>query len=106
MVLSLTKILIDSLNEKSLKKLIPCEKQEEFKGKRSIALLDAALHLNNLEGADTHIAFLRRLQDLRSSGSAHRKGRTYLKKAEHFDIENQSPTACFCQHPKQCLRHA
>ena len=90
MVLSLTKILIDSLNEKSLKKLIPCEKQEEFKGKRGIAFLDAALHLNNLEGADTHIAFLRKLQDLRSSGSAHRKGRTYLKKAEHFDIENQS----------------
>ncbi len=90
MVLSLTKILIDSLNEKSLKKLIPSEKQEKFKGKSGIALLDAALHLNNLEGTDTHIAFLRKLQDLRSSGSAHRKGRTYLKKMEHFDIENQS----------------
>ena len=90
MVLSLTKILIDSLNEKSMRKLIPCEKQEAFKNKRGISLLDAVLHLNNLEGADTHIAFLRKLQDLRSSGSAHRKGRTYLKKAESFDIENQS----------------
>ena len=90
MVLSLTKILIDSLNEKSLRKLIPCEKQEAFKDKRGISLLDAVLHLNDLEGAETHIAFLRKLQDLRSSGSAHRKGRTYLKKAEPFDIENQS----------------
>ncbi len=90
MALSLTKILIDSLNEKSLKKLIPFENQEAFKGKRGIALLDAALHLNNFEGADTHIDFLRKLQDLRSSGSAHRKGRTYLKIAAYFDVENRS----------------
>ena len=90
MVLSLTKMLIDSLNEKSLRKLIPCEKQEAFKDKRGIALLDAALHLNDLEGADTHIDFLRKLQDLRSSGSAHQKGRNYLKIAEHFGVENQS----------------
>ena len=90
LVLSLTKILIDSLNEKSLRKLIPCEKQEGFKDKRGIALLEAALHLNDLEGADVHIAFLQKLQNLRSSGSAHRKGRTYLKIASHFNVESQS----------------
>ena len=90
LVLSLTKILIDSLNEKSLRKLIPCEKQEKLKKKRGIALLEAALHLNDFEGADTHIAFLRKLQALRSSGSAHRKGKNYLKVAAHFDVENQS----------------
>lgn len=90
LVVSLTKMLIDSLNEKSLRKLIPCEKQEEFKDKRGIALLEAALHLNNFEGAEIHIAFLRKLQNLRSSGSAHRKGRNYLKIAEHFGVENQS----------------
>ena len=90
MVLSLTKMLIDSLNEKSLRKLIPCEKQEEFKDKRGIALLEAVLHLNELEGADVHVAFLRKLQNLRSSGSAHRKGRNYLKIVEYFDVENQS----------------
>ena len=90
MVLSLTKMLIDSLNEKSLRKLISCEKQEEFKDKRGIALLEVVLHLNELEGADVHVAFLRKLQNLRSSGSAHRKGRNYLKIAEHFGVENQS----------------
>lgn len=90
LVLSLAKILIDSLNEKSLRKLIPCEKQEEFKDKRGIALLEAVLHLNELKGADVHVAFLRKLQNLRSSGSAHRKGRNYLKIAEHFGVENQS----------------
>ena len=90
MVLSLTKMLIDSLNEKWLRKLIPCEKQEAFKDKRGIALLEAALHLNDLEGSDIHIDFLRKLQNLRSSGSAHRKGKGYSKIAAYFDVENQS----------------
>jgi hypothetical protein len=90
MVLSLTKMLIDSLNEKSLRKLIPFEKQEAFKDKSGIALLEAALHLNNFEGYDVHTDFLRKLQKLRSSGSAHRKGRNYLRIAEYFGVENQS----------------
>ncbi len=90
LVLSLAKILIDSLNEESIRKLIPCERREAFKDKRGIMLLEAALHLNNFEGAETHIAFLRKLQNLRSSGSAHREGRTYLKIAAYFDVENQS----------------
>ena len=90
LVLSLAKILIDSLNEESLRKLIPCEKREETKDKRGISLLEAALYMNDLEGADTHIAFLRRLQNLRSGGSAHRKGKNYLKIVKHFNVENQS----------------
>ena len=90
LVLSLTKILIDSLNEKSLIKLIPFEKQEKFRNKRGIALLEAALHLNNLGGAGIHIDFLRKLQKLRSSGSAHGEGRTYLEIAAYFNIEKQS----------------
>ena len=90
LVLSLAKILIDSLNEGSLKKLIPCEKREELKDERGISLLEAVLHLNSLKGADVHIKFLRELQNLRSSGSAHRKGKKYLKIAKDFDVENQS----------------
>ncbi len=89
-VLSLTKVLIDSLNEVYLKKMIPFEKREAFKGKKGIALLEAALHLNEIEGANVHVDFLRKLQSLRSSGSAHRKGRNYKKIAKHFGIENQS----------------
>ncbi len=89
-VLSLTKVLIDSLNEAYLKKLIPFEKRKEFKGKRGIGLLETTLHVNGIEGADVHITFLKKLQSLRSSGSAHRKGRNYLKIAKHFDIETQS----------------
>ncbi len=89
-ILSLTKVLIDSLNEAYLKKMIPFEKREQFKGKRGITLLEAALHLNEIEGANEHVDFLRKLQSLRSSGSAHRKGHNYQKIAKHFGIENQN----------------
>lgn len=89
-VLSLTKVLINSLNEAYLKKLIPFKKREEFKDKNGIALLEAALHLNEIEGANEHVDFLRKLQSLRSSGSAHRKGSNYPKIAKHFGIENQN----------------
>ncbi len=89
LVLSLAKVLIDSLNEESLKKLIPYEKQESFKDKNGIALLEAALHLNNLDGADVHIEFLWKLESLRSGRRADQKRKNYSKIAKHFDVENQ-----------------
>lgn len=90
LVLGLAKILIDSLNEESLKKLIPYEKQESFKDKNGIALLEAALHLNNLDGVDVHIEFLWKLESLRSGRRADQKRKNYSKIAKHFDVENQS----------------
>lgn len=90
LVLSLAKILIDSLNEESLKKMIPYERQEVLKDKHGIDLLEAALHLNNFEGSEIHIAFLRKLQNHRSSRRTHRKGQSYLKEAKPFNIENQN----------------
>ncbi len=95
LVLSLSKILIDSLNEESLKKLIPYEKREALKDKSGIALLEAALHLNDLEGAEVHITFLRKLQNLRSSGSAHRKEQNHLKMAKHFGVNDQNLQGIF-----------
>ena len=89
LVLNLAKILIDSLNEESLKKLIPYEKQKAFEHKNGIALLEAALYLNDLDGADVHITFLRKLESLRSDGSLDRKGQNYSKIAKHFDVDNQ-----------------
>ena len=89
-VLSLTKVLIDSLNEAYLKKMIPFEKRKKFKDKHGIAVLEAALHLNGITDGDDHLDFLRKLQSLRSSGSAHRKGHNYEKIAKHFGIENQN----------------
>ncbi len=71
----LTKTLIDSINEKQLKKLIPKDKRGEIKG--SISRLEYVLQDAEVGDYEIHIQFLRDLQELRSSGSAHRKGSKY-----------------------------
>jgi hypothetical protein len=93
LVLGLTKILIDSLNEKHLNKLIPAKQQANLRG--SIARLESALISCGVEGAADHVSFLRKLQNLRSSSAAHRKGSNYRKIANDFGIESQSLRAVF-----------
>ena len=88
LVLSLTKILVDSLNEKRLNTLIPDDQRAELKG--SIARLEAALNSCNAEGAADCVSFLRKLQSLRSSSAAHRKGRSSRRIAKDFGVESQS----------------
>ena len=95
LVLSLTKILIDSINQKELKKLISLEQEqnltpdqkESLKG--SIGCLEIALNSCGVNDAADHVAFLRKLQSLRSSGSAHLKGSKYQKIAKDFGIESK-----------------
>jgi hypothetical protein len=93
LVLGLTKTLIDSLNEKELNGLIPSEKRTEVKG--SISRLEAAFRACGIEGSEDHVAFLRKLQSLRSSSSAHRKGSNYRKIATEFGIESQDLRTVF-----------
>lgn len=88
LVLALTKILVDSLNEKELNKLIPVVEQGEIKG--SIARLEKALVAHGIKDYDGHITFLRGLQNLRSSGTAHRKGSNYRKIAEEFGVDSDT----------------
>ena len=87
LVLSLTKILIDSLNERRLNTLISKDQRAKLKG--SIARLEAVFSAHDVEGAAERIAFLRKLQSLRSSSAAHRKGRNYRKIAKDFGVESQ-----------------
>ena len=89
LILSLTRILIDSLHVKRLNSLLSDAQKEGVSGK-SIALLEAVLASRNIEGTAEHIAFLRNLQGLRSSSSAHRKGSKYKKIAKQFGIESQN----------------
>lgn len=63
--------------------------------KKGIALLEAALYLNELEGADVHVAFLRKLQSFRASERVYQKTHNYLKVAKHFDCGSQSPRNVF-----------
>ena len=100
LVLSLTKILIDSLNQKEIKKLISLEQEQNLtpdqkENLKGIGWLEIALNSCGVEGAADHIAFLRKLQSLRSTGSAHRKGSNYQKIAKDFGIESQSLRAVF-----------
>ena len=96
LILNLAIILIDSLNQKELKKLISLEQEqnltpaqkESLKG--TIDCLEIGLSCCGVEDAADHIAFLRKLQSLRSTGSAHRKGTNYQKIAKDFGIESQS----------------
>lgn len=96
MVLSLAKILIDSLNQEQLKKLIsPKQKgnlnpEEKDRLKQSIGCLEISLNACGVKNAEHHISFLRNLQKLRSTGAAHRKGTKYKKIADEFGIGRQS----------------
>jgi hypothetical protein len=93
LIQSLTKVLIDSLNEKALNGLIGTEKQCEIKG--SISRLEAAFIAQGVAEYQSHIAFLRKLQNLRSSGAAHRKGSNYQKIAAEFEVDSKNLRSVF-----------
>jgi hypothetical protein len=88
LVQGLAKVLVDSLNEKQLLRYIPSDQRAGLTG--SISRLERVLAALKVDGYEEHIQFLRDLQDLRSSGSAHRK---YRSVAERFAIDTtQLPT--------------
>lgn len=76
LVLSLTKILNDSINDKQL---VAAGVSEDAGA--SIAKLGVFLQQHGMPDADTHVKFLRDLQSLRSTGVGHRKGSKYEKAA-------------------------
>ena len=95
LVLSLTKVLVDSLNEKDFKKLISDTKQAELDQKkadpkkpdpRGIDYLEAALDSCQVKNTENPISFLRKLQRLRSSGAAHLKGKNYQRSSKSFNL--------------------
>lgn len=87
-VLSLTKIIIDSLNEKEL------EKASNIKIDGSINKLEKFLESEGLK-FDEMLKFLRNLQSLRSSSVAHRKGETYDKLKTYFSIGEKDLSKIF-----------
>lgn len=94
LVQNLATILIDSLNQKDIKTLLSDEElrklDQEKEEPKSIDYLEAALCSCNVANAKKHISFLRKLQSLRSVGSAHRKGKRYEKQLKKdFNIENR-----------------
>jgi hypothetical protein len=72
-LLALTKVLVDSINEKGIAKGLTTLEKEE----KGITKLEKFFKERGLVGYEPHIKFLRVLQDLRSKSAAHRKGSSY-----------------------------
>ena len=72
-VLTLAQLLVDYLNEKELERRASVPPEEP----RGINRLEAFLRSTGFPGTHRTIRFLRSLQTLRSTGSAHRKSSSY-----------------------------
>lgn len=76
LVAGLTKVVVDSFNESELQALLPqAEQAANVKGISKLELM-----LKNCRGSnyDGQVKFLRNLQELRSSATAHRKGKNFF----------------------------
>lgn len=100
LTLSLVKVLLDSLNEKNILKQLTGT-NEKLKG--SISRLEMWLKEKNLESYEEHIKFLRNLQELRSSGTGHRKGKSYAKIAKVFDVSKGNYSDAFSSILEQAI---
>lgn len=80
-ILYLTKVFIDSINTKEIRKEFPASYE---KGSRTIDILDQCLKARNIR-IDPMIEFLRKLQKLRSKGPAHTEtDQEYTKVLSYF----------------------
>ncbi len=83
--------------------MIPEKDRPNIKG--SISHLEKVLEVCGVGDATPHIEFLRKLQNLRSSSSAHRKGSNYRKIAKDFGVDDQSLCEVFGGIMKQALSY-
>ncbi|HSK73233.1 MAG TPA: hypothetical protein VK892_16155, partial [Pyrinomonadaceae bacterium] len=90
-VLALTKVLIDSLNEKQIINALGSSIENE----KGISKFERFLEETGFASYSSHLGFLRDLQDLRSKGTAHRKGKQYPKIAEKFGLGKKNSIDVF-----------
>ena len=86
-ILYLAKLLPDSIDKGQLLKRVSAERKG-LKEPGSIEILEVFLKHESLP--DDIINHLRRVQDLRSSGVAHRKGRRYTKNVSKYGLDKTS----------------
>ena len=96
-------ILIESIDVKGLKRLLPEAERVNLKGKRSIEVLGEVLNFHSIEDADHRVSFLQKLQTLRSKGSGHRKGSDYRKIANYFGVDSLGQREAFAEILKRAL---
>jgi hypothetical protein len=90
-LLALTKILIDSLNEKQISKGLTTIEPND----KGITKLEKFFLARGLVGFNDHIQFLRSLQNLRSTSAAHRKGSTYDALVRELRIKDEGQKIVF-----------
>lgn len=94
-ILKLSKLLCDSINVKKIRPAIRAEepgynsKDAEGSEKKPIIILDEYLTRCEFEHREVFINCLRTVQDLRSTGSAHRKGDKYSKAAKSVSLDTR-----------------
>ena len=90
-LLFLVKLMIDSLNDAQLKQACPGGQPDE----KSISKFKRFLDDQQYPHADRDISLLRTLQDLRSSGAAHAKGRNFDKIWKKVRLDVDAPKDVF-----------
>jgi len=86
LILSMTKVLVDSLNEKQLVRLLPSEIAKMDGG---INRFEAVLAVHYGDIVKDQIKVLREMQSLRSKGAAHRKGSDYQQLCQTLRLDEQ-----------------
>ena len=89
-ILFLVKLVIDSLNESELAK-----RSDVTPDEKGITKFDKYLKAKNYLNSDRDIAALRVLQNLRSSGAAHAKGKNFDKIQKSVGLDRHSPRTVF-----------
>ena len=103
LVQDLQTILIESINVKPLKRLLPAAEKANLKCKGGIEVLRETLNFYSVEDADRRVSFLQKLQALRSKGSGHLKGKGYEKIANYFGGDSLGQREAFFEILKQAL---
>lgn len=100
LVLSITKVLVDSLNEKKIQEMLSSKIPDE----KGIAKLQRLLSENEISDYQEHIQFLRDLQNLKSATASHRKGEEYNKIAKKWGIGKKRYKDVYCDILDKAIR--
>lgn len=100
LVLAITKIIIDSLNEAKISEYLTSKEEKE----KGISKLNRLFHEKGIEGYEEHIQFLRDLQELKSTATSHRKGEKYQKMKHKWDIGRRRYKEIFSEILEKSIR--
>lgn len=90
-LISLTKVLVDSLNEKKIVNGLTTLVEND----KGITKLEKFFKENGAVGYEPHVKFLRGLQDLRSKSAAHRKGSSYEQLISDLQMADEGQQKVF-----------